>query len=431
MTAQRIPFPTVDEISRHTLLAEEPESVHVEVHLPGLLDPQRLSKAVREALRHHPRAVVRQAPGRWWHRSYEWELTEEPDVDPVSWPGGDLEQARRRAIETIPPLTVSPPFRIEVIEPEAAEGGGSVLVASVNHTALDGPAFMRVLATAAEIYGGVDSAPQPVPVRGRTGADAGQPAPPPSGSPWARPARLATVRAQPGGTPRPGNGMLVADLPVPARPKGAPYTVNDQLLVATFLTIVRWNRQHGASNRPVRITMPVDDRPRTTDMPIGNGTRLVEVGFGDEGRDPEDVGRLLRATTARTKALKAQPRPQLGLSGALLTTPVLPVGVRALCTRALRTAAGPWTSTTLMSNLGRLPYPMDFGAAGRATGMWISAPARMPRGVAFTTISTGGRMQLSLRWSRARLDDSAGRRLGEVFAESLAATECVDPEAVS
>ncbi|MBU7596536.1 hypothetical protein JGS22_002500 [Streptomyces sp. P38-E01] len=150
MTAQRIPFPVVDEISRHTRSASEPENVHVELHLPGRMDPKRLSKAVREALRRHPRVLVRQAPGRWWHRAYEWELTEEPDVDPVSWPGGSLEEARRRAIGSIPPLHLSPPVRIEAVEPNAAEGGGTVLVACVNHTALDGPAFLRVLATAAE-----------------------------------------------------------------------------------------------------------------------------------------------------------------------------------------------------------------------------------------------------------------------------------------
>lgn len=431
MTAQRIPFPTVDEISRHTRIASEPENVHVEIHLPGRVDPQRLSKAVREALRRHPRVLVRQAPGRWWHRGYEWELTEEPDVDPVSWPGGNLEQARRRAVSGIPPLDSSPPLRIEVIEPNAAEGGGTVLVACVNHTALDGPAFLRVLATTAEVYGGVENAPmRPPPVRDG-GAGPEQPAPPPARSSWARPARLATVRGNPGGPVAQGNGMVVLDLPVPTRPKGAAYTVNDQLLVATFLTVVRWNKEHEVRAHPVRITMPVDDRPRTEDMPIGNGTRLVEVTFGDEERDPDNVGELLHATAARTKALKAQPRAQLGMSGALLTTPVLPVGVRALYTRALRVAAGPWASTTLLSNLGRLSYPMDFGDAGAASAVWVSAPARMPRGLAVTTTSTGGRLQLVLRWSRARLDDSAGQALGEVFAESLNATARVTPEAAS
>lgn len=439
MTGQRIPFPTVDEISRHTLTEGEPENIHIEVHLPGRLDPERLRKAVRDALGRHPRALVRQAPGRWWHRSYEWELTQEPEIDPVSWPGGTLDEARRRAIESNPPLAISPPIRLEVIEPPAREGGGSVLVACLNHTALDGPAFLRILATVAELYGGADNTPVlPSPVRtappGNQPSHGEEPAPPAASS-WARPARIASVRQSPGSPAQPGNGLYVAELPIPARAKGAPYTVNDQLLVATFLTTVRWNQRtvvkNRARSRPVRITMPVDDRPRTPDMPMGNGTRLVEVTFGDEERSPEDIAGLLRATAARTRALKAQSRTQLGFGASLLTTPVLPVGVRAVCTRALRAAAGPWVSTTLLSNLGRMTYPMDFGDAGKPSGVWVSAPARMPRGLAVTTMSTGGRLQLSLRWSRARLDDSAGQQFGEMFAEQLAATARATPEAAS
>ncbi|MBB1243862.1 condensation protein [Streptomyces durbertensis] len=425
MTPQRIPFPVVDEISRHTVVDGEPENVHMELHLPGRLDPTRLRKAVREALLRHPRVLVRQAPGRWWHRSYEWELTDEPDVDPVSWPGGTLAEARERAVTGIPPLTVSPPIRFEVVEPPAADGGGSVIVVCLNHTALDGPACLRVLATAAELYSGVDNSPAVAPPRAER--PAGEPVPP-ARSTWARPARIAADRRESGRRPAPGNGVLVTELPLPARPRGVPYTVNDQLLVATFLTVVRWNREHGQRAHPVRITMPVDDRPRTADMPMGNGTRLVEVTFGDEERTPDDIPALLRATAARTRDLKTRSRSQLGLGAGLLTTPVVPVGIRAAATRALRVAAAPWASTTLLSNLGRISYPLDFGDAGRPTAVWVSAPARMPRGLALTTVSTGGKLQLVVRWSRELLDDAAGNRFGEVFAESLAATAHRDPE---
>ncbi|NEB76582.1 condensation protein, partial [Streptomyces sp. SID14478] len=194
-------------------------------------------------------------------------------------------------------------------------------------------------------------------------------------SPWARPARVAPGSPE----PRPGNGLLVCELAVPHRPKGAPYTVNDQLMVATARTIADWNEEHGVhgaghrARRPLRITMPVDDRPRDATMPIGNGTRLVEVPFA-----PDELTRptpeLLRLTAARTTALKSLVRPQLGHGAALLTTPYAPVAWRAAATRALRTAAAPWTSTTLLSNIGRIPYPLDFGDGGRAHAVWFSAP---------------------------------------------------------
>ncbi|MFF7734746.1 condensation protein [Streptomyces sp. NPDC007984] len=412
MTAPvRIPFPVVDEVSRHCLQEAEPETVHIEVHLPGPLDHARLRKAFLEALHRHPRILMREARGPWYRRSYEWELTPEPDVEVVSFaPPGPraLHDARTRALAEAPPLSTSPPVRLEVVD--------SVLLLTINHTALDGPACLRVLATAAELYGGRDNAPAAPPTR------AAEPRQDPPDTPagWAPPARVAHGTPE----PSPGNGLLVTELPLPHRPKGSPYTVNDQLMVTTALTIAHWNREHGARPRPLRITMPVDDRPRDTTMPIGNGTRLVEVPFAPRELDVTGMPALLRRTAERTRALKSLPRPQLGHGAALLTSPWAPVAARAALTRTLRRAAAPWTSTTLLSNIGRIPYPLDFGEeAGRAHAVWFSAPARMPRGLTVTTASTAGRLHLALRWSKSLLSHGDGAHLRDLFEHYLHTTE--------
>ncbi|MET7472903.1 condensation protein [Streptomyces sp. NPDC005648] len=440
----RIPFPVVDEVSRHCLQEEEPETVHIEIHLPGRLDRERLRTAFVAALRRHPRILMREAPGGWFRRRYEWELTAEPDVEVVTFlPAGRcaLRDARTRALTTAPPLTLSPPIRLEVVEGAGPVEGseatdavgvaprqdesplrqpeGTVLFLTVNHTALDGPACLRILATAAEIYGGRDNSPAAPPVRATQAAQ--DPVDLPSN--WSPPARVAPGTPE----PSPGNGLLVTELPLPHRPKGSPYTVNDQLMVATALTLTHWNREHGAHPRPLRITMPVDDRPRDTSMPIGNGTRLVEVSFSAEElavHAPADMPGLLHRTATRTRALKSLPRPQLGHGASLLTAPVTPVAWRAALTRGLRRAAGPWTSTTLLSNIGRIPYPLDFGeGAGRAHAVWFSAPARMPRGLTVTTASTAGRLHLALRWSRALLSHGDGAHLRDLFEHYLHTTE--------
>ncbi|MEW1631017.1 condensation protein [Streptomyces sp. NPDC089173] len=412
----RIPFPVVDEVDRHCAQEAEPSTVHIEVRLPGRLDEDRLRAAFAASLARHPRALMRERPRSAFARRYEWELTDGPDRDPVSFPPaapGALDRVRAASLAAAPPLTVSPPLRVTVVEEPDREG--CALVLTVHHTALDGPACLRLAATAAEIYSGRSTPPPTAPARPA-------PAPEPQRS---RPAALARPARVAAGTPGtvPGNAQLLVELPVPRRESGAPYTVNDQLMVATALTVAEWNRAHGAAERPLRITMPVDDRTRGPEMPIGNGTRLVEVGFdAAEVASGTDIPALLRLTAERTRALKAQPRPQLGRSVSLLTTPLLPVAARAAYTRGLRVLAGPWTSTTLLSNIGRIPYPLDFGDAGKATAVWFSAPARMPRGLTFTTASTDGRLHLALRWSRTLLGDEDGEALLGLFTRHLAAT---------
>jgi hypothetical protein len=425
----RLAFPTVDEVSRHCLSPDEPETVHIEVHLPGRPDPRRLRAAFLDALRLHSRALVRQAPHRWYRRSYEWELTGTPDLDPVTFAGpgaGAMGRARARALALCPALSQSPPVRLEVIAPVASR---SVLLLTLHHTALDAPAGLRLLATTAALYcGGNPATDQPArtrPPHDRSGGAVHRPRWP------ARPARLAPATTAP---PRAAaNGLHLLDLPLPERPAIAPWTVNDRLLVAAALTAARWNDSHGKPYAPARITMPVDDRPRDLAMPLGNGTRLVEVPVTPEDRsdvrlllaprpDPAAVTRLLHTTARRTRALKSRPRAPLGPGAALLTAPVLPVGVRGALTRGVRRAAAPWASTLLLSNIGRVPYPLDFGGAGRARAVWFSAPARMPRGLSLAAASTGGRLHLTLRWSRALLDDAAGTALAHLFEECLAMT---------
>ncbi|MEU1405672.1 condensation protein, partial [Streptomyces sp. NPDC005728] len=79
-------FGPVDEVSRHWIRESEPETVHIEVHLPGRLEPRRLRQAFAEALRRHPCVLKREAPGRWYRRHYTWEVTQDPDTDPVRFP---------------------------------------------------------------------------------------------------------------------------------------------------------------------------------------------------------------------------------------------------------------------------------------------------------------------------------------------------------
>ncbi|MEV4943529.1 condensation protein [Streptomyces zaomyceticus] len=415
-TSRRVPFPVVDEIARHCADPNEPNTIHMEIHLPGKIRPDALRTAFGQALSKHPRVLMRERRHRPFARRYEWELTESPHGDVLRFPPcepGALAHARRRALDDAPALNSAPPLRLEVIEEPGT--GGCVLLFTVHHTALDGPACLRIAATTAELYSGhpasaIPASPLRLPSRpAKRSTSLPRPA-----------ARVAAGR--PGATP--GNALLTAELAIPPREPHARYTVNDQLLVATALTIASWNRRQGAPDRPLRITMPIDDRDRGPAMPIGNGTRLAEITFTPaDVQTTTDIGSLLHDTARHTRALKARGHAPLGRGVALLTAPILPVSARAALTRGVRRIMAPWTSTTLLSNFGRIPYPLDFGDAGHADAVWISAPAAMPRGLTFTTASTGGRLHVALRWSRTLLGDEDGAHLLETFTRQLAATE--------
>ncbi|MGW6074295.1 condensation protein, partial [Streptomyces anulatus] len=171
----RVPFPVVDEVARHCAQDAEPNTVHIEIHLPGRVDEARLRSAFAEALARHPRALMRERPRSPFARRYEWELTGGPDADPVSFPPsapGALDRARSRALDEAPSLTASPPLRLAVVEEPGTEG--CVLLFTVHHTALDGPACMRLAATTAEVYGAHRVPPAPAPARPAPGPLAGE-----------------------------------------------------------------------------------------------------------------------------------------------------------------------------------------------------------------------------------------------------------------
>ncbi|MEU3207529.1 condensation protein, partial [Streptomyces cyaneofuscatus] len=81
----RVPFPVVDEVDRHCAQDAEPSTIHIEVHLPGRLDEDRLRAAFTASLARFPRALMRERPRGPLARRYEWELTDGPDRDPVTF----------------------------------------------------------------------------------------------------------------------------------------------------------------------------------------------------------------------------------------------------------------------------------------------------------------------------------------------------------
>lgn len=412
----RFPFPAVDEYSRHLLQEQlDADTVHLEAHLPGTIDLDRLRAAFTRTLAGHPRLQVRQAEPRWWHRRYHWEPAA-LGSDAVT-AAADPERARHWALSAPPPLAAGPPLRLQAAP---APDGGTVLVLTVAHTLADAGSCLRLLGDLAEQYSGTAA---PVPAAATRDRRPG-PGPWPVPRSGGRPARIAPATRP---DPAPGTDVHLSVLPVPELPvgwavsDGPTPTVNDLLLTAVQLSLAEWNRQHGHPAGPIHLSMPVDDRPHGPLAPgalMGNHNHLATIRDSAPHSAPE-AAQALHRISAQTHAAKVARTGGPGLTAALVSAPWLPVGVKAPLTRALRRLAAPWTSTALVSNLGRVAHPLDFGPAGRASALWFSAPVRMPRGLSVSALTLDGRLHLAVRHCHRLLDQAAAAEIARACAATL------------
>src|SRR6185437_4117289 len=287
------PFGVVDELNCYFDAPAEPNNVHVEIWLPGHLDPGRLRDAVAAALAAEPRAGVRRARGGWWRRGYAWELPPRSDEDPVStvaWrTEADLDKSRERFMAAAPPLDRSPPFRLLL----ARGPGRDSLILNAHHAAFDGRSCLRLLQLIAERYDatGLPAVPAGAPFQTLIPRSAKTGSPGRAGHPVRRNSRIAPRHADGHRTRRaPGYGFALLGWPgvpaVPAAGAGAPrVTVNDLLIAALIQAVREWNAAAGRAPGRVLISMPVDAREPGRGDEIGNLSRLCPVPVGPSEPD--------------------------------------------------------------------------------------------------------------------------------------------------
>lgn len=433
-------FGIADQLTCYYDAPAEPSNVHIEVQVPGHLDGPALRRATSAALTTQPRARVRRAAGRWW-QGYRWEVPGLPDRDPLAattWSDEEeLAQQRVRFLAAAPSLHGSPPLRILL----AAGPGEDRVILNAHHAALDGMSCLELLRSIARHYPAGAARPDSSQPEGgdsrRALRRAGNTAPEeppgqdgrsrhapervtPSGL-LPRPAsRIAAERQVPRGA-RAGNGFrLLQAQPVPAiREAGrrAGGTVNDVLIAGLIVAIGRWNVSHGRASDRIRITMPVNSRPRDQVGAAGNLSRLATV----TARAPADgdLGGLVADVAGQTRAAKDRAGPQVDpLSRALAAAWCPPAVKRSLLRLALRTAGSLLCDTSLISNLGVVGDPPRFGNEP-ATAMWFSTSVHMPRGLSVGAITLGGKLRLCLRYRRAMFSDPAAARFADAYMAAL------------
>jgi NRPS condensation-like uncharacterized protein len=418
-TGSLLPLTPVDELGCYVDDPLQPNNIHLEVRLDGHLDPVRLRAAVLTMLAAHPLARVRRRRWHGWHRRFHWEITGAPDVPPIDhvrWQSEEELAAHRQSLlVSAPVLDLAPPLRImHAVGPDR-----DALILNVHHAVMDGLSCLRLLHSIARCYAG---RPDPV--------DAGStilrvpPRPKDRQGPRIRYLRSATRIAVDTADPGPGGGFHLLSIPIdtvrsgPRRPSA---TVNDLLIAALVLTVEEWNEKHGGSADTIRVTMPVNARATAgADGPLGNLSRLVVIANDPAHR--RSLGGLLTDITSQTTEAKAIGGPQIDRLSRLFTTPWLPVAVKARLLVTARRLAGPAVGdTALLSNLGAVRDPPDFGPGARPVGLWFSPSVRLPAGLSIGVVTLGRQLNVCFRYRRELLDPLAAARFAAMFHAALGA----------
>ncbi|MEU3465724.1 hypothetical protein ABZ721_38035 [Streptomyces sp. NPDC006733] len=416
-----IPFTAVDESADLLERRGEPNLILLELALAGRIDAGRLRAAVGAALGAHPMARARRAPGGPWRRRSAWEIPSGPDLDPltVAAPGAEPDTERRRLMDTHVPLPSSPALRLRLLP---SDGGDRVLLAA-HHALFDAIGCLGFLGSVAEAYNGTPArpaaaVPQAPPVTGVPHVPH-VPDAPGDGRPELFPRAVRVARSSASGSGGYGCVLEVfsaertSALTTAARRRSA--TVNDLLITALAVAVACWNETHHRRSGPVRITMPINARATGQRFDgIRNLSRLTSVSAA-----AGEPGDLLASVARQTRRAKGSSAPAGGPAAQVLGSPALPYGVRRALVGPVRAAARLLADTTMLSNLGRLPDPPAFDGAGATTGLWLAAPAPMPRGLSVSALTVLGRLHLAVRHRHAVLDAPAARAFTALFVGAL------------
>ncbi len=413
-TLPRRAFAAPDELTCHFDSPAEPSNIHLEMRIPGRLDSSAFRLAAIAALAANPRASSRRAARGWLSGSYAWEHPARLDIDPVACTtfadAADLAAKRTDFISRSPSIDVSPPAQLLL----ASGPDCDHVVLNAHHATMDGLSWLDLLRDIGRRYRactGLDPHSPAVPITAaRPDAPFADAHPGPVPGPRARllPQRPARIAAERGG--QRGYGLQLTLLPgVPSvRPfeGGGKATLNEALITALIAAIGRWNYQHGQPARPVRITVPFNARQAGDLQAAGNHSRLVTI-TAVPPRPGDDIQPLMRDVADQARNARQRPGPQLGRGSRSLAAIWCPAAVKCLIVRLVLRTVGPVVcDTAMLTNLGSVPDPPDFGQASSVT-MAFTAQAQLPRGLTVGVITAGGQLQLALRYNRALFDASA------------------------
>jgi NRPS condensation-like uncharacterized protein len=424
-----IPVNLLDEVFIN-LATRAAMSVHFEVRVAGAFDLDRLTEAIRVALGKHPMARARLAPTTLTARRLQWEIPDEVDHLAVAVSDDPIDVVRSRLLSRQADLYVSPPFLAVVVR----DPQGDHLMLNLHHAIFDGMSVIRFVTSIARAYTGasdVPGGPDLAEARdlnkliGSRSLKQFAPRAAKVGKAILDRARLTRI-AEDGGVSGDAT-FAVATLRLSAeetatalalRPDGA--TVNDLVMAAHTLTILRWNRAHEANlGDRVSIMMPVNLRPAewSTEV-VSNFASYLAIMI------PSNVPDDLTAATAvvRKHTGKVKDNGAAGWVIDLLEpASLIPAAVRKASAEFLPLVQKQFIETTVLSNMGRVDLP-EFGDAGETKEIWFSPPGMPVGGLMPVAVGVGGvgkELFITFRTDRRMLSDEAASEFAELFHQTL------------
>ncbi len=417
---------------------QESMSVHIEVRASGRIDAEKLCRAIWRATETHPMARARMQAHHEGVTRYKWEIPARMEHLPLevvdAGTQAEVSDARAR-LQSLPiSLLASPPFAVTLVHHK----GGDYLMLNVNHAAGDGMATFRLMTSIVRQYAGeADPVPDLDPLAARDLKNL-------VGSRntaerirrigmfldflWQ--ARKEPVRIKPKGVSvrdpdkAPGYGFHLMKLSqkesrqIMAR-RVKPATINDMLLAGLIRTIRLWNDNEGGRKGRISVMMPMNLRPQEWWFEVfSNIVSMVMVSLeGDE--QTGDLAQMMTRINEQTAQLK-----EAGATGVLVDMLEVPLNLPSILKKRLNDVAPTflgrnYVDSTVLSNLGRLASPPNFGDAGHVVECYFTPPCHMPLGASVGAATIGDVMHLTLRYRNAQFSPEAAQEFGELYRAVL------------
>lgn len=189
-------------------------------------------------------------------------------------------------------------------------------------------------------------------------------------------------------------------------------------MAALTRAVVGWNDQHGEPTGRVSLLVPVNLRPKEWQQDVVTNM-VLETRVATSQRDRANAAALLAKVRSQSEQIKQ------GAGAALMEViggwSSVPLWAKQPLTTLLALTGNRLVDTAVISNLGSIAEPPDFGPdAGTPAAAWFSAPARMPCELSLGVLIVGGRLHLSFRVRTPLMGpDAVGRFADRVVADLL------------